>query len=182
MGVEALRFWFGASDYAHNEVVEDGEIGSRYTTTAQELRVEAQHSPVQSGLGALRGAVGVHWSYQNLRAQSFEGDGLLSPNHTNVIAGYWFEELEASPVLRFQAAARIEQNEVDGFGLLDPTAPAVRQFDRTFYPVSASSGRTLRSPDERRSTSHRPILRTCPPRGRTLLQRRTRSDGHVRDR
>ena len=32
-GIESLRFWFGASDYAHNELatVDGARLGSRFT-------------------------------------------------------------------------------------------------------------------------------------------------------
>ncbi len=42
-GIEALRVWFGASDYTHNELLEENEVGSRFDNEEVEGRVEMQH-------------------------------------------------------------------------------------------------------------------------------------------
>lgn len=141
MGVEAVRFWFGASDYAHNEIADTGDIGSRFTNTEEEARAEVQHVPVATALGEMRGAAGIQWGHRNMRGQSFEGDSLLEPARTETVAGFLFEELDLSRQLRFQAAARIEQANVDGFGIEDPLGVATGQaFERSFTPVSGSLG------------------------------------------
>ena len=75
-------------------------------------------------------------------ATSFEGDSLLEPARTNSIAAFWFEELQVTKRLRLQAAARIEQTQVDGTGL-DLTTRSTRlrvAGERTFRPISASAG------------------------------------------
>jgi iron complex outermembrane receptor protein len=139
-GVEAIRFWLGSSWYAHDEIgFEAGppEIGSRFVNRQTEGRVEVQHLPVMTGLGELRGAVGVHFGLKKITALSFEGDGLLDPARTDSVAAFVFEELQVTKRLRLQAAARIEQTTVDGIGLdvLTPTP-----FERTFNPFSVSAG------------------------------------------
>ena len=144
-GIEALRFWFGASDYAHNELAtEDGEefIGSRFTNKEQEGRLELQHMPVATSLGELSGAVGVQWGHRNIRGQSFEGESLLEPAETDSIAGFIFEELQLNQKLRLQAAARIEHNRVTGIGIEDPLGPAPvpTAQDRSFDPFGTSLG------------------------------------------
>jgi iron complex outermembrane receptor protein len=147
-GIDAIRFWFGASDYAHNEVVfEESEgadaIGSRFTNREQEGRIEVQHLPIATGLGQLTGAAGVQIDHRKTVGDSFEGDDLLAPARTRSIAAFWFEELEMTSAFRLQAAARIEQSEVAGIGLLDfsdPLAPVTFDGERTFRPVSASLG------------------------------------------
>lgn len=152
LGIEALRFWFGASEYAHNEVVDEGEgdeIGSRFTTEAYETRFEAQHLPIVTTLGQLRGAIGVQVVDSSVRGQSFEGDSLLAPSRTESIAAYWFEELDLTAQLTLQAAARIEHTEIDGFGRLSPL-DAEQQLvglNRDFNPFSASLGGRYRLPD-----------------------------------
>lgn len=141
-GLEAIRYWFGASDYAHSEVVGEGEIGSRFTNREQEGRIEVQHMPIVTSFGELRGAVGVQWGRRHTRAQSFEGDGLLDPaTRSTSTAGFLFEELRASRRLRLQVAARIETSEAHGVGVLDPTG-AAEQFEGAamFRPVSGSIG------------------------------------------
>jgi iron complex outermembrane receptor protein len=144
-GIEAIRYWLGASSYAHNELlIPDGEIeiGSRFTNREQEGRIEVQHRPVGTALGELRGAVGTQIGHRNVRALSFEGDSLLEPARTDSIAAFWFEELQVTEKLRLQAAARIEQSKVDGTGLdfADPLAPTLITQERTFEPKSGSIG------------------------------------------
>jgi iron complex outermembrane recepter protein len=139
-GVEAIRFWFGSTWYAHDEITfasGPAEVGSRFINRQTEGRVEVQHLPVMTGLGELRGAVGVNFGLKQTTALSFEGDGLLDPARTDTMAAFVFEELQVTKRLRLQAAARIEQTTVDGIGLdvLTPTA-----FERTFNPFSVSAG------------------------------------------
>lgn len=149
-GIEAVRYWFGASDYAHNEVIFeqiDGHdiVGTRFTNTEQEGRVEIQHLPVMSGLGELRGAIGAQWGHRKVAGVAVDEpiDALLSPATTDTTAAFIFEELQLTRQLRLQAAARIEQNKVDGQGLLDfsdPSNPVPFADERSFAPVSASLG------------------------------------------
>ncbi len=175
-GIEAVRLWFGASDYAHDELAIHGAheeehgheaeheheheehahehehdehggggftLGSRFTNKEQEGRMELQHLPVASRFGPLSGAFGVHWSDRDTRGQSFEGESLLEPVETRSFAGFWFEELEASARLRFQAALRVEGTHVDGTGyasIADPEAPVLYQGERSFTPVSGGLG------------------------------------------
>lgn len=173
-GVEAVRLWFGASDYAHDELARHGalggehedenedeheheeeheeheeheaagfEVGSRFTNKEQEGRLEFQHRPVSSRFGPLSGTVGLHWNNGDLVGRSFEGDSLLEPVNTESFAGFWFEELEASERLRFQASVRIEGASIDGTGfssIADPEAPVLFSGERSFLPVSGGLG------------------------------------------
>jgi iron complex outermembrane receptor protein len=145
-GIEAIRYWFGASDYAHDEVVSEGgsdAIGSRFTNEEQEGRIEVQHLPIGTGLGQLRGAAGVQIGHRETTGTSFEGDNLLEPARTRSIAGFWFEELQMTSALRLQAAARLEHTEVAGIGLADfsdPLNPVLFDGERSFRPASASLG------------------------------------------
>jgi iron complex outermembrane receptor protein len=141
-GIEAIRYWLGSSWYAHDERVPgEDEPGSRFKNRQTEGRVEVQHLPVMTGLGELRGAVGVQLGHKRTTAVSFEGDGLLDPASTQTTAAFWFEELQLTRRLRLQAATRIEQTAVDGIGLTDPTAAGSAQaFERRFAPLSASAG------------------------------------------
>lgn len=147
-GIAAVRYWFGSSDYAHNEVVFDAAegadfVGSRFTNREQEGRVEIEHTPVATGLGELRGAIGAQIGHRKTRGQSFEGDSLLDPATTRSVAGFWFEELQLNRRLRLQAAARLEHIEVAGIGLVDfadPLNPTLFEGTRSFKPLSASLG------------------------------------------
>ena len=149
-GIEAIRYWFGASDYAHNEVIfeeADGRdiVGTRFTNREQEGRLEVQHLPVMTGLGELRGAVGAQWGHRKVAGIAVDEpiDALLSPATTNTAAAFVFEELQLTRRLRLQAAGRIEQNDVNGQGLLDfsdPINPVPFAGERSFTPFSASLG------------------------------------------
>lgn len=141
--VKALRFWFGASDYAHDEVAEDGEVGSRFTNQEQELRVEVEPRSVSTAIGAVDTALGVEWGHSRVRGQSFEGSSLLEPAETDRIAGYLFETLALSSELKWQVAGRVEGVRVDGTGLRDFSDPlnlVTFAGERSFTPLSVSTG------------------------------------------
>lgn len=141
--IEAIRFWFGASDYAHNEVAEDGEIGSRFTNREQEFRAEIDQHPISTALGELSGTWGGQWGHGNLRGQSFEGSSLLEPAETNRIAGFVFQTLGLTDQLKVLGAARIESARIDGTGLLDFSDPSnliLFTGEKSYTPVSFSGG------------------------------------------
>ena len=153
MGIEAIRYWFGTSEYAHDEVVDEGEgdeIDSRFTVEAYETRVELQHLPFVTSLGRFRGAFGTQIIDRNARGQSFEGDSLLEPARTESIAAFWFEELDVDRYLTLQAAARIEYSDLDGFGRLEPLNPDIPlvALNRDYTPFSASVGGLYRLHDD----------------------------------
>ena len=149
MGLEAIRFSFGATDYKHNEVDGLGAaavIGSTFLNTLYEARVEAQLQPIATALGELRGAVGTQWYDRSLSAAGEDGI-LLPPAHTQSIAAFIFEELQFSKKLRLQAAARVENDDVDGTAstfppnfLPPPDDPAIAPAMRRFLPISGSIG------------------------------------------
>lgn len=153
-GIEAIRYWFGISDYRHDEIgaSEDDpsvtEIGSTFLNDEREARVEVQHQPLPTAFGALNGAVGIQWNDRDMSAAG-EGGELLAPNSTTSIAGFMFEELAVTDRLRLQAAARIEQTDIDGTAGIFPDDFEFTDGDleiseearrRTFTPLSASLG------------------------------------------
>ena len=100
-------------------------------------------SPSPRASGALTGAVGIHVDNRKTRGESFEGDSLLEPAHTQSAALFWFEELALTQALRVQAATRVERTTVDGLGwsdVTDPAAPVVFAGERAFVPVSGGLG------------------------------------------
>jgi iron complex outermembrane receptor protein len=149
-GVDTIRFWLGAADYKHSEVDglgADTTIGSIFKNTLYEARVEAQLQPVKTGLGELRGAVGTQWHHRNLSSGGGEDGTLLDPTTTRSLAGFIFEELQFAPKLRFQAAARIESDIVNGTAatfpdnfLPPPDDPTLSSSKRDFMPKSVSVG------------------------------------------
>ena len=102
--------------------------------------------PSRPALGVLRGAVGMQWSDRNLSAAGADGI-LLAPTSTQSLAGFIFEELQLTKKLRFQAAARIESDDVKGTAsifppgfLPPPDDPDQMAAKRKFVPKSASAG------------------------------------------
>ncbi len=141
-GIDVARFWFGASDYAHDEVA-GGEVGSRFTNREQEARAEIEQQAIATSLGDLNGALGVQWGHRRIQGQSFEGDSLLEPATTDRIAGFVFQELSLSRALKFQAAGRFEHVAVNGTGLLDFSNPLdLVRFtgEKSYTPLGASTG------------------------------------------
>lgn len=151
-GVEALRVWFGASDYQHTENINEGggfEAGQLFTNEEWESRFEAQHLPLSTSLGILRGAVGVQAFNRETEGRNLEGaDSLLAPAETDSVAAFLFEELDVTDRLTLQAAARVEHTEVDGSNRLDPLNPAdpLVGLSRDFTPFSASLGGLYKLP------------------------------------
>ncbi len=150
MGIEALRVWFGASDYTHNEVIfdeaEGGDIvGTRFTNKEYEARAELQHQSFRNSLGEWSGAVGVQWGDQDIKGVAVDEpvDALLDTANVKSIAGFWFEELQATNALRLQAAARIEETRAQGDGytsIADLNNPGLFEGTRSFTPFSGSLG------------------------------------------
>ena len=142
-GIEAIRYWFGHSDYTHSEIEnETGDVGTLFTNKEHEGRVEAQHLPVMTPFGELRGAIGTQFGHRNVSSTSFEGASLLEPAKTKSVAAFLFEELQITKRLTLQGAARIENTEVKGVGAGDPDNPTGSDISvaRTFIPFSASAG------------------------------------------
>ena len=152
-GIEAIRYWFGASDYQHNEVSPEGEIGARFLNKEQEGRIEVEHQAFATSLGELRGAAGIQIGHSKTTGLAFEddADNLLEPSTTDQVAGFMFEELQVSRYLRLQAAGRIENTTVDGLGwtdVTDPDNPVVFQGERDYTPLSASIGALYELPSD----------------------------------
>jgi iron complex outermembrane receptor protein len=150
-GIESIRYWLGTTRYGHNEVVfeeDDGHdiVGTRFTNREHEARLEVQHQAVRTGVGELRGAVGVQWGNKRVHGFGVDEpvDGLIDPSaRSETVAAFLFEELQVTRQLKLQAAARIESSRSHGTGvdLTDPIDPLV-PFDasRSFAPKSASVG------------------------------------------
>ena len=148
-GLDAIRYWFGATDYRHHEVNVVGGvnvIGSVFKNRELESRLEVTHLPVETGLGELRGAFGVQWGDRRLSAVKTTGV-LLAPAQVASAAAFLFEELKLDDTLKVQAAARIDRVAVDGTGALfpatflpPPNVPAEFGVNRLYQPLSASVG------------------------------------------
>ena len=123
-GVDAIRFWFGATDYKHNELgladpadpASDG-IRQTFTNKEQEGRIEVQLMPFNLRFAQLTTALGVQVGRQELTAP---GDtpgpfsGLWDPSDNRHIAGYIFNEFKLSEGTKAQIAGRIEHVRLNG--------------------------------------------------------------------
>ena len=100
-----MRFWFGATDYKHNEIgladpadpSTDG-VRQTFTNKEQEGRVEVQLLPFNLRFATLTTALGVQAGHQELTAPSPDNAGLWDPNNNHRIAGYMFNEFKFSRV------------------------------------------------------------------------------------
>ncbi len=137
-GIDTIRTWFGYTNYKHDEVdsLPVESIGSTFKNQQYEGRIEVQHSPVNTGFGELRGAVGAQGSNRVLSAGGADGD-LLPEAKTQNGAGYIFEELQVTKPLRLQAAARVENSDVNGKPGGDQANSPVHT---SFLPTSYSAG------------------------------------------
>lgn len=153
--ITAVRFWFGATQYQHDERgTEDGVTGilSTFRNRQQEGRVEIGHAPLASPLGMWSGALGVQAGRQRIATQG-EAEEFLLPAHSNSVAAYLFEELRLSETLKFQAAGRIESAKRGGTAGIFPgdyvyagADPGLEARSRAFKPMSVSAGFLQRLP------------------------------------
>jgi len=123
-GIDAVRFWFGATDYKHNELgladpldpATDG-VRQTFTNKEQEGRLEVQLLPFNLRFAQLTTALGVQAGRQELTAP---GDtpgpfsGLWDPNDNRRVAGYIFNEFKLSDWTKAQIAGRIEHVRLNG--------------------------------------------------------------------
>jgi len=123
-GFDAVRFWFGATDYKHNEIgladpadlLTDG-VRQTFTNKEQEGRIEVQLMPFDLRFATLTTALGVQAGHQHLTAP---GDtpgpfsGLWDPNNNARVAAYAFNEFAFSPSTKAQVAGRIEHVRLNG--------------------------------------------------------------------
>jgi iron complex outermembrane receptor protein len=146
-GIEAVRYWFGATKYKHNEINDDDGIAATFKNDEQEARIETQLTPRETGLGTLTTAFGVQAGHQQL-GTSGEAGGLLAPAETSSAAGFIFNELQFAPGWKAQLAGRIEFDAVNGTPDFFPASydpadgPAIpgSKTDRNFAPKSVSLG------------------------------------------
>jgi iron complex outermembrane receptor protein len=146
-GIDAVRFWYGYTDYKHNEIgladpldfTTDG-VRQTFTNKEHEGRVEVQLMPFNLRFAAVTTALGVQAGRQELTAP---GDvpgpfsGLWDPNDNKRVASYIFNEFKFSDWTKAQVAARVEHVRLNG------TTP---DFPADFLPDGnplAASGRAL---------------------------------------
>jgi iron complex outermembrane receptor protein len=153
--VDAVRYWWGYTDYKHNEIgfadpANPATDGIRQTFTNQEWegRVEVQLAPFNLRFAELTTAVGVQAGHQRLTAPGDDPtnpvNGLFDPNQNNRVAGYIFNEFKFSEATKAQIAGRIEQVNLRGMATAFPGTDPL--FDVVADPASVgpASPRDLR--------------------------------------
>jgi iron complex outermembrane receptor protein len=144
---KAFEFRGGISRYRHNEIEEDGEVGSRFFSNGGEMRADL----VQNERGGWGGTSGVQYLNQDARIR---GDEKYLPDSTNRGLGlFTLQSLVKGPI-RFEGGLRVEFNrlgadedemiaeigeELEG-EMEDVPEIGEEPIARRFTPVSASLG------------------------------------------
>jgi iron complex outermembrane receptor protein len=123
-GIDAVRFWYGYTDYKHNELgladpldLSTDGVRQTFTNKEHEGRVELQLMPFDLRFAALTTALGIQAGRQKLDAP---GDvpgplsGLFAPNDNARVAGYIFNEFKFSEWTKAQVAGRIDHVRLNG--------------------------------------------------------------------
>jgi iron complex outermembrane receptor protein len=153
-GVDVIRFWWGITDYRHNELgladaANPGSDGVRQTFTNKELegRTEVQMLPFDLCFAAMTTTFGVQAGQQALTAPGTNTPGLFDPNDNRRAAAYLFNEFKFSEVTRAQVAGRVDHVRLNGMaaafpadfiGVPGPLVGAARSPEYT--PLSVSAG------------------------------------------
>jgi iron complex outermembrane receptor protein len=119
--IEQARFRAGAVDYRHDEVEEDGAIGSSFFSKGAEGRIEL----VQRNQNGWGGAFGVQALTRKVRIEGEEK--FLPPNRTRELGLFALQNYETGP-WRAEAGARVE-----------------------FHRATAKADETLGNPDLKRN-------------------------------
>ena len=190
--VEAIRFAFGTTNYKHEEIGlgENPPFGPQATfrNREQEFRLEVQHVPVFTALGALRGAAGIQLNHRAI-GTSGEAGGLLLPTNTASAAVFLFEELQATEAFRLQAAGRARirprarhRHAFPNGGEPDGTDPTSRPRHARVRAEEREPRRALHAALRDRGEPHGAIRRARAGFARALQPGRARRARHVRDR
>lgn len=141
------EFRGGISKYRHNEIEEDGEIGSRFFSDGGEMRADL----VQRDSGGWSGTSGIQYLTQDARIR---GDEKYLPDSRNTQLGLFTLQSFVSGPVRFEGGLRVEfsrlhaaededlaeQGEELGEELGEEFEVGPAPIDRRFTPVSASVG------------------------------------------
>lgn len=125
--IEQVQLRGGYADYVHDEVEEDGSIGTTFTSRGGELRVEA----VQAERNGWKGASGIQFFGRNL--DSIGAEAYLPQNETQMLGLFTLQEVDLS-FARAEVSLRYENARV----VSDPVG-----FDRDFNAISGSVGASI---------------------------------------
>jgi len=138
-GIESVALEAAHTRYRHEEVEGTGEVGTTFTSIADDGRLEVRHGPI---LGA-RGVVGAQWERMDFAALGEEA--FVPGTRTRSRAAFVLEEFQGPAGLVVSAGARGERVRVASDG--DPAGAAEVRFgdaaERRFTPRSFSLGARL---------------------------------------
>lgn len=131
--IEAIRFRGGFADYRHNELEEDGAIGTTFTNQGWESRLEF----VQRNHGGWQGAIGGQFFLRNL---NIVGDEKFLPKSETQQYGLFTVQSFDLGSVRAEAGGRVEHAIVSADADAALGNPDIR---RSFTAVSGSLGASL---------------------------------------
>jgi iron complex outermembrane receptor protein len=135
-----FEFRGGISKYRHNEIEEDGEIGSRFFTDGGEMRADV----VQATRGGWGGTTGIQYLNTDVRIR---GEEKYLPDSRNSQFGLFTMQSLVRGPLRLEAGGRIEFAKLDADvdeDIAENGGPiGEAPISRSFTPLSASVGATF---------------------------------------
>jgi iron complex outermembrane receptor protein len=135
-GIEAISVDAGHTRYRHEEVEGSGEVGTTFTSTADDGRIELRHAP----LAGLRGVFGVQWEQMSFSALGEEA--FVPGTRTRSQAAFVLEEFQVPGAVALSAGLRGERVRVASDG--DAAGATEVRFgaagERTFSPRSVALG------------------------------------------
>ena len=138
-GIESVALEAAHTRYRHEEVEGTGEVGTTFTSGADDGRFEVRHAP----LFGLRGVVGAQWERMDFSALGEEA--FVPDTRTRSQAAFVLEEFQGPAGLVLSAGARGERVRVASDG--DPAGATEVRFgdasERRFTPRSFSLGARL---------------------------------------
>ena len=133
-GISTLNFKFVYTDYVHTEL-ENEEVGSTFSTSGVDTRLELVHKPI----GPFTGSIGGQLFVKDLSILG--ADAFLQPTRAVEGAVFIFEETQFGP-LTLQVGGRVEHDTVN-IDSSDPDLTALtspNQKHQDFTPLSVAVG------------------------------------------
>jgi iron complex outermembrane receptor protein len=150
--IQSVKAQYSLTDYKHTEF-EGTEVGTRFKTKGQDLRLEARHARI----GKLDGVIGLQFDSSDFSAN---GDEAYAPNsRTRSSAAFVHEELGTSWG-KLSAGARLESVRVESLGI--DGNPAFTPGSRSFNPASYALGALWKLAPEWQLTSNLSLNERAP--------------------
>ncbi len=129
--LKSVKAQYSLTDYRHTEF-EGVDVGTRFKTRGQDLRLEARHARI----GKLDGVIGLQFDSSDFSADGAEA--YAPSSRTRSSAAFVHEEL-ATAWGKLSAGARLDSVNVESFGITGNTAftPGSRSFNPASYALGA---------------------------------------------